>query len=143
MTSLVKKVIMSSENQSRLIELAKENSPKIICGFLVGQREGETIRIDEIREVSTRTSPRFHFKPNWYNYNKIMNEIEKEGKKIVGEFHSHPYGNKDLTVNDKKILRSLGGGFWIIVTPEKVVPWYFKPIDEFKDSRKRVPLEIR
>ena len=139
---MVKKVVMSSESQSRLVELAKENSPKIICGFLVGQKEGGTIRIDEIRKVLTRTSRRFHFKPNWHNYSKVMSEIKEEGKKIVGEFHSHPYGNEDLNVNDKKILRSLGGGFWIIVTLTSAVPWDFKPIDEFKDECKRVSLEI-
>lgn len=142
MISLVKNVIMSSETQSHLIELAKENSPKIICGFVIGEKEGDTIRVDEVRKVITRTSRRFHFKPNWYNYHKVMSEIEKEGKKVVGEFHSHPHGNEDLTLNDKKILRSLGGGVWIIVTPVTVIPWSFKAIDEFKNECKRIPLEI-
>ena len=38
--------------------------------------------------------------------------------------------------------RTLGGDFWIIVTLEKVIPWDFKPIDEFKSDQKLVPFEI-
>lgn len=125
-----------------LIRLANEHAPKIICGLLVGQKDGEIIHINGVREVITRTSRRFHFKPNWYNYSSVLSKIKEEGKKVVGEFHSHPNGSEELNLNDKKILRTLGGGFWIIVTLEKVIPWYFKPIDEFKSDQKLVPFEI-
>ena len=140
---MVEKVVIKKEAYDDLIRLANKYAPKIICGFLVGRKDGETIHIDEVREAITRTSRRFHFKPNWHNYSYVNSKIEEEGKDVVGEFHSHPNGSEQLNLNDKKILRTLGGGFWIIVTLEKVIPWFFRPIDEFKDDQRIVPFETK
>ena len=138
---MVGKVVIRKEVYDDLIRLANKYAPKIICGFLVGRKDGEIIHVDEVREVITRTSRRFHFKPNWYNYNKIRSEIKKEHKEIVGEFHSHPGGNEELNLTDRKILRFLGAALWIIVTKTNIIPWYFKS-GEKSDLIERVPLKI-
>jgi len=125
-----------------LTQLAQKYAPKIICGFLVGSIEGETVCINEVREVLTRTSPSFHFKPNWYNYNAILSEIKEEGKKVVGEFHSHPYGGPELNLNDRKILGYVGSAYWIIATMSEVVLWHFKS-GETSDCIEKISLEIK
>lgn len=139
---MVDKAVIIKEAYDDLIRLANKYAPKIICGFLVGREDGEIIHVDEVNEVIARTSRRFHFKPNWHNYSYVHTKIEEEGKEVVGEFHSHPNRSEQLNLNDKKILRTLGGGFWTIVTLEKSIPWHFKPIDEFKSDQKLIPFEI-
>ena len=135
------KAIITKSAYDKLIELAQKYAPKIICGFLVGSVEGETLYINEVRQVLTRTRPRFHFKPNWYNYNKILSEIKEEGKKTVGEFHSHPFGSPELNMNDRKILRYVGSAYWIITTKSEVVLWYFKR-GEKSDHIEKISLGI-
>ena len=29
-------------------------------------------------------------------------------------------------------------GFWVIATPQKVVPWYFERLDEFREICERI-----
>lgn len=138
----MRNAIIAKSAHEKLIELTKKYSSKIICGFLVGSTEKEILHISEVREVLTRTSPRFHFKPNWYNYNKVRSEIKEEGKKVVGEIHSHPSGSSELNLNDKKILRYLSSAYWIIVTKAEVVLWYFKR-GEKSDYVENIPLEAK
>jgi len=57
-----------------------------------------------------------------------------EDKCIVGEFHTHPDGIDELNSNDKKILRKLRYGFWIITTKENVIPWFYQA-----DEKGRTP----
>lgn len=99
---------MTEKTYKDLIRLGEKYTPKIICGFLVGRREGKEVYVEEVREVITRTSRRWHFKPNWWNYHSVQRKIKKEGKQIVGEFHTHPNGVEELNYNDRKILRRLG-----------------------------------
>ena len=137
---------MSKKIHDDLINLARKHSPKIISGFLTGEKEGQGIHIHEIHSVPTRTVPRFHFKPVWQEYKKIADQIHEQKKRIIGEFHSHPSGREFLRVNDKKILRKLSGGFWIVVTSNKVVPWYYELRDEedwLKDICQRVKLIVK
>ena len=61
---------------------------------------------------------------------------------IAKEFHTHPDGMEELNINDRRILKKLGRGFWIIVTPEKVVPWYSDSIDRAGSVLEKPKLEI-
>ena len=122
----MKKVFISRQVHDELIKLANKYSPKIICGFLVGKREEDRIIVEEHYVLPTSSGPKIHFKPNWSAYHSTADIIHEQRKTIVGEFHTHPDGSEQLNINDRKILRKLGGGFWIIATPNKIVPWHFR-----------------
>ena len=134
---------MSKKTQDDLVRLANKYSPRIVCGLLSGEKKLDAVIVEEFYPIPTRCGPKIHFKPSWDAYRDVKNRIHEIKKSFVGEFHTHPDGMEELNINDRKILRKLGGGFWVIVTLQRVVPWYFKHIDKSKDICERVPLEIK
>ena len=100
------------------------------------------IIVKERYVLPTASGPKIHFKPNWSAYRGTANIIHEQKKTIVGEFHTHPDGSEELNINDKRILRKLGGGFWIIATPDKIVPWHFRISYETHSARARYRREI-
>jgi len=137
---------MSDDIYNRLIALAREKAPKIVCGFLIGNTDGEKKIVEDIYPLPTRSGLKIHFKPNWKEYRKNMKRIENEERRsIIGEFHTHPNGIETLNINDKRILRRLRVGFWIIATPDNVVPWFFEAFEMdfgFKEICKKLKLKI-
>ncbi|MFH8119958.1 MAG: Mov34/MPN/PAD-1 family protein [Candidatus Aenigmatarchaeota archaeon] len=142
---MIEKIIIKRQTYESMIQLAKKCQPKIICGFIIGRIEDNRIFIDDFYVLPTISGPKIHFKPNWKAYREGQQYIKENLKKeIVGEFHTHPDGVEELSVNDRKILNRLGKGFWVIVTTQKVVPWYFEVIiDEFKSVIEKLRLEIQ
>jgi proteasome lid subunit RPN8/RPN11 len=139
---LIKKVVVSRKIHDELIKLVSKYSPKIICGLLSGKKESDVVIIERFYPIPTICGPKIHFKPNWAAYQDVKNVIYDAKTDIVGEFHTHPDGMEELNINDRKILRKLGRGLWIIVTPQKVVPWYFEVIDKFKHICEKPDLEL-
>lgn len=122
---MIQRVLIRKTTYSALVGLAKKYAPRITCGLLIGKRIGDVVHVDEIYPLPTFTGPKIHFKPSWSAYRSALNDIHEEKKTKVGEFHTHPDGTEELNLNDKRILRSLGSGLWIIATPSTVVPWHF------------------
>ena len=120
------KVIIKKDAYKKLLKLSEEYSPQIICGFLIGKRKENQYFIEEVREVKTQTGKVIHFKPIFSDFNKVVREIEEEGKEITGEFHTHPDGNIKPTGRDRVIMKRLKFGFWIIASKTQILPLLFK-----------------
>ena len=133
---------MSRKIHDDLINLANKHSPRIICGLLAGRMESGVVVVEKFYAIPTRWGPKIHFKPDWNAYRFYKKWMRDRGESFIGEFHTHPDGTEELNINDQKILRKLRRGFWIIVTPEKVVPWYYKGITGPKSILEKPNLEI-
>jgi proteasome lid subunit RPN8/RPN11 len=140
---LVEKVIMKKETYKKLMNLLQDHAPNIICGFLVGERDdkNKVIQVTDVREVKTRCNPRIHFQPVFSDFRRVADDIHKEGKSIVGEFHTHPEGNSNPTGRDMKIMRWLKTGFWIIVSKNSISAMLFD-VEELKINITKIPIEI-
>lgn len=134
---MIERVLIKKSTYDDLIGLANKYAPKITCGLLIGKRIADIVHVDEIYPLPTISGPKIHFKPSWSAYRGAVNDVHEEKKTIVGEFHTHPDGTEELNLNDKRILRKLRSGLWIIVTASTVVPWYF--LDE---SFSRVDIQL-
>lgn len=143
MEKLVKKVLIKKKAYEKLLEAAKTHYPNIICGFLVGERDdkSEVLHIIDVREVKTRCNSRIHFQPVFSDFRRVADEIHKEGKSIVGEFHTHPDGNVEPTGRDMKIMRWLKNGFWIIASKDRISAMIFD-VEEFKTNITKIPVEV-
>ncbi|MEM2741714.1 MAG: hypothetical protein QXD95_06140 [Nitrososphaeria archaeon] len=119
----IKSVCINSKVYEGLIELAKKYPSRIICGFIIGYKDNSSIFIDSFYLFPASTGPKIHFKPIWNGYYSAKEYINNYMRKeIVGEFHTHPDGNEELTNKDKQILKWLGTKIMIIVTPNKIIP---------------------
>jgi proteasome lid subunit RPN8/RPN11 len=106
-----------------LLELAKKYSSRIICGFILGYKDNNQVFIDDFYLFPAYTGPKVHFKPLWKGYFDAKEHVIKfMHKEIIGEFHTHPDGNEELTDKDKQILKWLGIRLMVIVTSAKIIP---------------------
>jgi proteasome lid subunit RPN8/RPN11 len=140
---LVEKVQIKKEVYKKLLNLLPIHAPNIICGFLIGERDDKNkiIRVTDAREIKTRCNPRIHFRPDFSDFRRVADDIHKEGKSIVGEFHTHPEGNSNPTGRDMKIMRWLKTGFWIIVSKNSISAMIFDA-EELKINITKIPIEI-
>jgi proteasome lid subunit RPN8/RPN11 len=140
---LVEKIIIKNEVYQKLLDLLEKHNPNIVCGFLVGERDDKNkiIRVNDVREIKTRCNPKIHFQPVFSDFRRVADEIHKEGKSIVGEFHTHPEGNSNPTGRDMKIMRWMKTGFWIIVSENSISAMIFD-VEELKINITKIPIEI-
>lgn len=79
---------LSKQSQKALIKLAKSACFKEICGVLIGS-DSHISDFIQISNISTDDS-RFIFDPD--EHIKVLYDIDKNGTKQLGVFHSHPFG---------------------------------------------------
>lgn len=139
---MIQKVIIPQRIHDYLIRIANKYSPNIICGLLSGTVHYDTIIVEEAYPIPTRSGPKVHFKPVWSAYYDVKNMIYESRKSIVAEFHTHPDGSEELNVNDKKILKKLGKGLWILVTCKGIVPWYFEMKNKSEGFYKKIDVQL-
>lgn len=139
---MIRKVIIKYQTHERLRQLAIKYSNRILCGLLIGEKNDNQIIIEDFYVLPTRSGHKIHFKPNWKAYREGFRYIRQNlMKNVVGEFHTHPDGMEELNINDRRILKKLGRGFWVIVTPKKIIPWfYIRSNDE--ENFQRIDVQI-
>lgn len=140
-SKLIGKVTIQREKHQKLLDLVPKHAPRIVCGFLVGDKNDKSILITDVREIRTRCNKRIHFQPVFADFRRVANEIHKEGKTIVGEFHTHPEGSTEPTGRDMKIMRWMKTGFWIICSRNTVSAMLFDA-EEFKTNITKIPVEV-
>jgi len=138
---LVKKVKIEREAYQKLLDLVQTHAPKIVCGFLVGEKSDKNIYVIDVREIRTRCNPKIHFQPVFTDFRQVAEQIHKDGKTIIGEFHTHPEGSTELTGRDIKIMRWMKTGFWIIVSKGEISAMLFDA-EEFKTHVTKIPIEV-
>ena len=140
---MIEKVQIKKSAYEKLLNLLQKHTPNIICGFLVGDRDDKNkiILVTDAREIKTRCDTRIHFQPVFSDFRRVADEIHKEGKSIVGEFHTHPQGNSNPTGRDMKIMRWMKTGFWIIVSENSISAMIFD-VGELKINITKIPIEI-
>ena len=138
---MVKKVTIQREPYQKLIDLVRKHAPRIVCGFLVGEKKDEKIHITNVKEIQTRCNRRIHFKPDFADFRRVADDIHKEGKTIVGEFHTHPDGSSEPTRRDVIIMRRMKFGFWIISSKDTISAMSFDA-EEMKTNIKKFSVEV-
>ena len=75
--------------------------PRECCGLIEGVLEGSRVRATRLhptRNVATRAE-RFEIDPG--DHIRLLRTARKEGRKIVGCYHSHPHGRAELSERDR------------------------------------------
>jgi proteasome lid subunit RPN8/RPN11 len=91
----------------------EENKPYEACGVLIGTIDGMTAHVEKaipIRNVK-RTQRSFELDPKEH-YN-AWNEAEKNGKEIVGVYHTHPVTCAVPSLWDRETMQN-DTSIWLI-----------------------------
>jgi proteasome lid subunit RPN8/RPN11 len=93
-------------------EIAHGNGCEL-CGFLLGDRVGDTVRIVTIRPVENIYHSPDAFAIRAFDYSAVIAETMAAPIQIVGLYHSH-HGSAHLSGSDKQSIR--GQSFvWLVI----------------------------
>ena len=89
------------------------NSPYEACGVLVGMIEGDMAVVEQARPITNanRTTRSFELEPKEF-YN-AWNNAEKNGREIVGVYHTHPSSSAVPSQWDRETMQN-DMGVWLI-----------------------------
>ncbi|MDK2854458.1 MAG: [CysO sulfur-carrier protein]-S-L-cysteine hydrolase [Thermococcaceae archaeon] len=109
----MKSLFIKRIHLDEILRKAKESKIEI-CGFLVGKIEGNVAFVERLVFANNKLNSPVEFEIEPLETLKVLEAAEKEGREIVGIFHSHvncpPYpSSKDLKGMD------LWRNIWLIV----------------------------
>ena len=91
----------------------EENKPYEACGVLIGTIDGMTAHVEKARPIKNvkRTHRSFELDPK--EHYTVWNEAGKNGKEIVGVYHTHPVSRAVPSLWDRETMQN-DTSVWLI-----------------------------
>jgi proteasome lid subunit RPN8/RPN11 len=91
----------------------EENKPYEACGVLIGTIDGMTAHVEKARPIRNvkRTDRSFELDPT--EHHNAWDEAEKNGKEIVGFYHTHPVSSAEPSLWDRETMEN-DNSVWLI-----------------------------
>lgn len=104
------KIVLTSEQFTRLAKYAKEALPNESCAFLIGSSNESTVT--EILFMKNVDSSPYSFSIEPSELLDAYDKAEKKGLDVIGIFHSHP-GKPSPSTTDMKYME-INPVIWLI-----------------------------
>ena len=103
-----------SHKQIELIQSELEaNKPYEACGVLVGTINGSTALVEKALPVTNAKRTRTSFELDPKEHYNAWNEAGKNGREIVGVFHTHPVSSAVPSLWDRETMQN-DTSVWLI-----------------------------
>jgi proteasome lid subunit RPN8/RPN11 len=109
----VRLLFLDDALQTRIAEEALAAFPRECCGLMEGVRDGETVQV-----TALHPSPNLADDPDRFEIDPALQfRLMREGRPVVGCYHSHPQGT---AVPSRRDVESAGeaGLVWLIAARE-------------------------
>ena len=119
-------LLLSLERRAELLTLAMAERPReavALLGGLEDGRDGAGLRIvTHLVRVDNRAGGEDAFAIDPREWRDVERELRRQGRRIVGLFHSHPRGPQRLSEADERaagVLQGPDGDFsWVLAGPD-------------------------
>ncbi len=91
----------------------ESNKPYEACGVLAGTINGSTALVEKALPVANVKRTRTSFELDPKQFYEAWNEAEKNGKEIVGVYHTHPVSSAVPSLWDRETMQNVPG-VWLI-----------------------------
>jgi len=91
----------------------ESNKPYEACGVLIGIISGSTALVEKAVPVTNVKRTRASFELDPKEHYDAWNEAEKNGKEIVGVYHTHPVSSAVPSLWDRETMQNVPG-VWLI-----------------------------
>jgi len=91
----------------------ESNKPYEACGVLIGTIDGSTALVEKALPVANTKRTRTSFELDPKQFYEAWNEAEKDGKEIVGVYHTHPVSSAVPSLWDRETMQNIPG-VWVI-----------------------------
>ncbi len=106
--------IKISRRDIELIQAELEsNKPYEACGVLIGNIDGSTALVEKAVPVANVKRTRTSFELDPKEHYNAWNEAEKNGREIVGVYHTHPVSSAYPSLWDRETMQNIPG-VWVI-----------------------------
>ncbi len=107
-------VLIISRSDTDLIQAELDaNKPYEACGVLVGTINGTTACVEKAISVANSKRTRTSFELDPKEFYDAWNEAEKNGKEIVGIYHTHPVSSAIPSLWDRETMEN-APSVWLI-----------------------------
>jgi proteasome lid subunit RPN8/RPN11 len=94
---------MNRPEYQKMIAQAKEAYPLECCGLLGGVKDGGDVYIQSVHPLYNLDQSSEHFSMDPKEQFEVVKGLRKQGKRLVGNYHSHPYTPSRPSQEDKKL----------------------------------------
>ncbi|TRZ92085.1 MAG: M67 family peptidase [Methanosarcinales archaeon] len=89
------------------------NKPYEACGVLIGTLDGSTALVEKALPITNSKRTRRSFELDPKEHYDAWNEAEKNGKEIVGVYHTHPVSSAVPSLWDRETMQN-DPSVWLI-----------------------------
>ena len=94
---------MKKEDYEKILAHCREGLPNESCGLLAGDIDGEIKTITDVYLLTNIDASNEHFSMDPKEQLAVVKDARVKGKKLIGNFHSHPESPSRPSEEDKRL----------------------------------------
>lgn len=102
---MISELRISSEDRMLIQEELEANKPYEACGVLMGSVEGSTAMVEKALPITNVNRTRTSFELDPEEFYNAWNEADKNGKEIIGVYHTHPVSSAVPSLWDRETMK--------------------------------------
>jgi proteasome lid subunit RPN8/RPN11 len=103
---MIRELKISHKHIERIQSELESNKPYEACGVLVGTINGTTALVEKALPITNSKRTRTSFELDPKEHYNAWNEAEKDGKEIVGVYHTHPVSSAVPSLWDRQTMQN-------------------------------------
>lgn len=85
----------------------ENNKPYEACGVLIGSINANTASVEKARPITNAKRTRTSFELDPEEFYNVWNDAERDGKEIIGIYHTHPVSSAIPSLWDKETMQNV------------------------------------
>lgn len=112
---MIKELKISYDNKVYIQTEFEVNRPYEACGLLIGTIDVDIANVEKVQSVTNIRKSKVSFELEPMEFYNIWNASQKEGKDIVGIYHTHPFSSAIPSTWDRETMENYYPLVWLIV----------------------------
>ena len=110
---MIQELKISSRDLALIQSELEANKPYEACGVLIGTVSGNTTQVDKALPITNVKRTRRSFELDPEQLYKAWDDADKNGKEIVGVYHTHPVSSSVPSLWDRETMEN-APSVWLI-----------------------------
>lgn len=111
---MIHELKISYDNKAYIQSEMEINRPYEACGLLIGTIDIDIANVEKVQPVTNIRKSKVSFELEPMEFYDAWNNSEKEGKDIVGVYHTHPFSSAIPSIWDRETMEN-NSLVWLIV----------------------------
>ena len=122
---MIEEIKISQCDLDRIRKELEDNKPYEACGVLIGTIAGAMAFVEKIQPITNSKRTRRSFELDPKEFYEAWNSAEKEGKEIVGVYHTHPVSSAVPSLWDRETMEN-APSVWLIAGADGMRAYFWE-----------------